>query len=111
MNFNLKGNKYKFIIQFQKENSDKGYFTVYAVCKKSGRYSTVNNLNFILSIFDIDSDNPHISESSDWFLSDKEFKSYFEIFNSIIGDNESLKMFEKRLVEDRLEGEWENVIQ
>ena len=110
MDFNFKGNKYKFNIEFQKDNSDKGYFTVCAISKNSGKCSTVNNLNFILSNFDIDSVNPNISESSGWLISEEEFRNYFEICNSIIADNESLKIFEDSLDEDRFEGEWANVI-
>jgi len=83
-------------------------FSIKAIHKSSRRSSTINNVNQILSDFNISETDKNFVES-DWELSKKKATYFVKKAKELFSDRNYLKFLEKRLDEDRAEGEWENV--
>jgi len=103
----IEGFKYDFQICSEKEN---GYscFYIRATCKSSGRTSCINNLNAILSELDVDPRKPKFADSS-WTVSSNEASYFADVAKTVLSDSRFLRYLEKKLHDDRLEGEWENI--
>ena len=99
----IQGEKYSFIIK-----SFDGKFFIKAIHNRTGRFSFINNLNPILSRFEIPVNDRRISESQ-WEISQKEEKSLFYKAIDILSSKNFLKYLEEYLEEDRRLSEWENV--
>ncbi|MDE2218715.1 MAG: hypothetical protein KGJ58_04740 [Patescibacteria group bacterium] len=82
-------------------------FYIEALHRASLRFSFINNLNAILSEFDIGIDDEKSSESQ-WRASKKQGKLFFEKAMNFLSDKAHRNYLEKRLDEDRECGEWEN---
>jgi hypothetical protein len=86
----------------------KGFeFIVTAIDRNLGKRSHVNNLNGILSEFDLDEDDPRAEESS-WYVSAKEIVRFHVIAGEMLRSKYHLKQIESTLDEDRMLGEWSN---
>jgi len=101
------GKKYGFEIVTQHEPPEFTFF-IKARCKATGRFSYINNLNTILSEFHIEVDDPKVAESI-WVVSKCEIGDFINIAKQSFSDSFFLDYLERRLDEDRTEGEWENV--
>lgn len=106
MNVGIKGFKYIFNVILQEGQQDH-FFAIQALDSSSHRASYINNLNVILSEFDIETNNSRV-ENSTWLIGREEAKQYVDIAVSILTDQIFLSYLEKRLDEDRTQGEWEN---
>lgn len=92
-------------------------FTITAIDRVTGKYSQINDLNFILSQFltedvdsekeDLDEEDPRI-EDKDWVLSAEELESFERIAKRLFQNKQSCDYLEFKLDEDRWEGEWAN---
>lgn len=82
-------------------------FYIEAVHISSLRFSFINNLNAILSEFDIDIDDEKISESQ-WIASERKNKLFYGKAIKFLSDKTYRDYLEKNLEEDRKCGEWEN---
>ena len=106
MIFRIKGKKYNFDIVLYKANKDFCFF-IRAICKFNGRFSCINNLNAILSEFNIVLDDTKVEDSL-WVVK-KEYASYFnDKAKHFLSDISFLSYLENQLDKDRLLGEWEN---
>ena len=104
----IEGEKYNYEIVSENEDEDICFF-IKAIHKLTGRYSCINNLNAILSEFNIGIDDPK-NEDSMWVLT-KENACYLEkTARQILSDPSFRDYLEKWLDEDRILGEWENKI-
>ena len=99
----IQGQKYSFIIK-----SSDGKFFIKAVHNKTGRFSFIDNLNPILSIFEIPINDRRISESQ-WEISQREEKPLFYRTIDMLSSKPLLKYLEEYLEEDRRLSEWENI--
>ncbi len=97
------GNNYKFYIV-----SDGIKFYIEALQLTTSRYSYINNLNAILSEFDIGIDDKKVSDSQ-WLVSLRQSYMFFEKASRILSNKNSRNHIEKMLDEDRKCGEWENL--
>ena len=104
----IQGNKYNFEIVCQK-CGESYQFYIRALCKSTERYSSINNLNTILSELGIDTDDSNF-EDSIWIVDQDEAKYFTRVTEEIITDNTYRDYLEHRLDEDRILGEWENII-
>ena len=104
----IEGRKYGF--EVISENEDEVFcFFIKAMDKLTGRYSCINNLNAILSEFNIGIDDPKIEDSM-WVLT-KEDACYLEkTAKQFLSDPSFRDYLEQQLDEDRMSGEWENKI-
>jgi len=96
----IDGKKYSFHVV-----NDGQKFFIKAICKMSGRYSCINNINAILSELKISQDNFHYYDSK--WVTDKSHHFYKNTIN-LLSDKSSLGYIEDKLDEDRFYGEWEN---
>jgi len=104
----IKGRKYSF--EVISENGDKdSCFFIKAIDKLTGRYSCINNLNVILSEFNIGIDDPK-NEDSMWVLTKEDVRYLRETARQFLLDPSFRNYLERRLDEDRVSGEWENKI-
>ncbi len=102
----VQSEKYNFEIVSEDEDS---YFFIKAIDIHTGRYSCINNLNAILSEFNIGIDDPKVEDSM-WVLT-KEDACYLEkTAKQILSDPSFRDYLERQLDEDRMSGEWENKI-
>lgn len=83
-------------------------FYIKALHFGSFRYSFINNLNAILSEFNIDIDDKKVSESQ-WFISKEQSNLFLKKTNRFLLNQNSRDYIEKKLDEDREYGEWENL--
>lgn len=102
----MHGEKYNFYIQSGKFG-EYILFSIRAVCKKSRRYSSINNLNVILSELQVDF-NDRKYEDSLWYVNMAEAERLAEITKETIKDENFLAYLESQLDIDRRAGEWEN---
>jgi hypothetical protein len=104
----IEGEKYNYEIVSENEDEDSCFF-IKAIHKLTGRYSCINNLNAILSEFNIGIDDPRVEDSM-WVLT-KEDTCYLEkTAKQILSDPSFRDYLERQLDEDRMSGEWENKI-
>lgn len=103
----ISGRKYRLeIVNTPFQN--KVLFYIKATDKKSKRYSHINNLNCILSLFNVGSNDFLVSESQ-WFIDKKQAKILAEKISIALESNDFSSYLEKQLDLDRFYGEWENI--
>ncbi len=107
MVINIQGEKYLFNIVSLKERQ-LGSFYIRATCKLTRRTSCINNLNPILSEFNIDSANQKFVDSM-WEVSITEASHFVNISKKIFSSKSFLNYLENKLDDDRDAGEWENI--
>lgn len=107
MIINIQGEKYFFDIVSQ-SNRQLVSFYIRATCKLTKRVSCINNLNLILSEFNIDSTNHKFADSM-WEVSIKEANYFINTAKEIFSSKFFLNFLEDKLDEDRIVGEWENI--
>ena len=107
------GNKYYFRIINETFDDGVCFWTLRAVCKKSKKYSGINNLNSVLGqlIGDegLDDVTGKYEDSLAWEVTKKEMKKFNRIAKSLVTSDSFLKYLEDKLGDDRSKGEWENV--
>jgi len=104
------GKRYNFKI-VSEVFGDEVEFYIRAICKFTKRTSCINNLNAVLSelIGDNETDNPKYYDSS-WTVTKKEAKKFMRIANNFLNCDRFMMYLEKKLDDDREEGEWENIV-
>jgi hypothetical protein len=98
----IKGQNYDFCIIAEDIE-----FFIEAIHKGSLKYSFINNLNAILSEFNVNVDDEKASESQ-WIVSKKQGKLFFKEAMELLSDRTYRAYLEKMLDEDRRCSEWEN---
>ncbi len=98
----IKGQNYNFYII-----ADGIKFYIKALHSASLRFSFINNLNAVLSEFDISVDDKKVSESQ-WIILKRQSNLLFKKAVGFLSDVNSRNYIEKKLDEDRRCGEWEN---
>ncbi|KPL00707.1 MAG: hypothetical protein AMJ91_03440 [candidate division Zixibacteria bacterium SM23_73_3] len=107
MIINIEGFKYDLEICLEKARRSFCFY-IRATCKSNRRTSCINNLNAILSELNFDPRKPRFADSS-WIVSKKEASCFADVAKAVLSDSQFLSYLEKKLHEDRLEGEWENI--
>lgn len=98
----IKGQNYNFCVV-----ADGMKFYIQALHRACLRFSFINNLNAILSEFDINIDDKKVSESQ-WHASKKQCNLFFKKATQFLSNRSSRNYIEKKLDKDRGYGEWEN---
>lgn len=98
----IKGQNYNFFIV-----ADGVRFYIKALHFASLRFSFINNLNTVLSEFDIGVDDKRVSESQ-WLTPKGQSILFFKKAERFLFNKNSRDYIEKKLDEDRECGEWEN---
>lgn len=104
----IEGEKYNYEIASENEDEDLCFF-MKAIHKLTGRYSCINNLNAILSEFNIGIDDPK-NEDSMWVLTKEDARHLEKTAKQFLSDPLFRDYLEEQLEEDRMSGEWENKI-
>jgi len=104
----IQGRWYNFEIGVQNEGTDFCFF-IKAIDKFYGKFSCINNLNAMLSEFNVDVDDPDFQDSM-WVVSKDEVRRFLRMAKQILLDIRFRNYLEMRLDEDRMAGEWENKI-
>lgn len=107
----FKGKRYNFELIAEKEGEDEYYyfFRIKAICKDSGRCSSVNNTNYVLSAYDYDLDDEEKCmkmNDSTWDIRKEEVENFTEIAEFMLTNPIDLKELEDYLDLDRECGEW-----
>jgi len=102
----VQGKKYDFKVVAKYEPPAFCFF-IEAECRATGRFSCINNLNTVLSAFNIKIDGPKAAESM-WVVTKDEIDDFIDTAREFLSDSYFLNYLERRLDEDRMEGEWEN---
>lgn len=103
----IKGDKYNFLVKCYKSNN-LFCFYIKATSTKGYKYSYINNLNGILSAFDIDIDDYKVAESQ-WVLNKKEANNFFKKAADFLADSSFVNYIEKQLDLDRELGQWNKI--
>lgn len=82
-------------------------FSITAIDRVSGKKSQINDLNSILSVFEVDEDDPRM-EDKDWLFSPEKILDLELAAGEIFRDKRLLRKIESELDDDRREGEWAN---
>ena len=98
----IKGQNYNFCVVV-----DRVKFFIEAIHCASLRFSFINNLNAVLSEFNINIDDKKVSESQ-WLASEKQNRLFFKRAIKFLSDKVCQNYLERKLDEDRECGEWEN---
>lgn len=85
-------------------------FYIRAICKLTKRTSCINNLNPILSEFGVSQTNPKYVDSM-WEVTEKEAKNFAKTAIGFLSNPTFLSYLEEKLDEDRMEGEWEKILE
>jgi hypothetical protein len=102
----ISGTRYNFEIMV--ENTDAySDFSIRAICKNTRRFSSINNLNSMLSEFDISGDAPKFDDST-WTLTEEETNHLEATARQLFSSPSFLEYLEDKLDEDRMAGEWAN---
>ena len=107
MTISIQGRKYNFEVVSQNERND-FYFFIRAICKSTKRVSCINNLNTILSEFNIEVDDPKFWDST-WVVTREEAYNLEGKAKQFLSDSSSRDYIESHLDEDRVLGEWETI--
>jgi len=102
------GKRYNFEIRVEKDQRTSA-FSIRAISKDTGRYSSINNLNTILSELGVDNDNPKYNDST-WVLGVKEAERFSDVIKKYLASPRFVHYLERKLDEDRACGEWENIL-
>jgi len=100
----INGKRYKFVIGFIKDKNN-FYFEIEAIDLKNKTHSFINNVNCILSQFDIDSHDGEKMESM-WKVKEKEGKRFFKQGVNFISSRSFREYLERQLNLDQELGEW-----
>ena len=100
----INGKNYKFLISFVKYRNN-FYFEIEAIDSQNKTHSFINNVNCILSQFDVDSDDCEKMESQ-WEVKEKEGKRFFKQGINFISCRSFREYLEKQLDLDQELGEW-----
>lgn len=103
----IRGKKYNFEIVLE-NGKNSTCFHIRAICKSTKRTSCINNLNAILSEFNVDIDARKYEDSS-WVLTNREAKNLAAKGKKLLFDSYFRDYIESCLDEDRALGEWENI--
>jgi len=103
----VRGRNYNFEIVLENGRKDSCFF-IRAICKSTKRSSCINNLNVILSEFNVDIDARKYEDSS-WVLPKREAKNLAAKGKNLLFDSSFRDYIESCLDEDRAIGEWENI--
>lgn len=109
MHRKIRGRHYNFEIV----SHNGGYlfcFHIRATCKFTKRTSCINNLNSILSEFGISQTNPKYVDSM-WEVTEREAKKFVKTTIGFLSNPTFLSYLEGKLDEDRMEGEWERILE
>jgi hypothetical protein len=103
------GKRYDFEIHTEEEGC---YSTFYirAICKDTGKYSSINNLNTILDVLGVDINKPTYGDSS-WVVTSKEAEHLGNITKRGLSSPLFKDYLECQLDEDKDCGEWTNMLQ
>lgn len=82
-------------------------FSVRAISKDNRRYSSINNLNAVLSELGVNADNPKYEDSL-WELGTKEADRLIDVMAVRLSSPRFVRYLECRLDDDRRCGEWAN---
>lgn len=104
----INGKKYNFEIGLYNRDGMFCFF-IRAICKSTRRFSCINNLNAILSVFEIDVNDPKVADSM-WVVPESVVYKFVGDIQQFLSDLSFLNYLERRLDEDRKLGEWENVL-
>ncbi|MCK4673841.1 hypothetical protein KAT67_07650 [candidate division WOR-3 bacterium] len=104
----IEGEKYNYEIVSKNEDEDLCFF-IRAIDKLTGRFSCINNLNAILSEFNIGIDDPKVEDSM-WVLTKEDVRYLRGTAKQFLSDPSFRNYLERQLDEDRTLGEWENKI-
>lgn len=85
------------------------FFSIRAICRNSLKYSSINNLNTILSLLDVQLEDRQYEDST-WIIPRHKADTFSQIIHQAFNEGSFLAFLEKQLDDDRLEGEWENQI-
>ena len=102
----INGGKYIIEVLTRSVNFNEYLFCINAKCIHTGLFSSINNLNAILSELDIGIDDPLVEDSS-WIVKKDDVIKYKQIIESSLSDPIYLKYLEKQLDLDRELSEWE----
>lgn len=102
----IQGEKYNFEIWTERGRRH-STFSIRAISKDTGKYSSINNLNTILATLGVDSDHPKFADSL-WVVTNKEAVKFEELIKSDLDSPFFRHYLEAKLDEDRMEGEWAN---
>jgi len=101
----------RYLFEVESTSIARGFaFVITAIDRSSGKRSHVNNLNGILSEFDLDEDDPR-TEESHWWVSMKEIERFQVRAGEMLRSKYQLRQIESTLDEDRMLGEWSNTRQ
>ncbi len=100
----ITGGKYDFIIKCGEIKCNYCFY-IEAKHRASFSHSYINNINCILSEFNIDVNDEKVAESQ-WALTKKEAGEYFIKANNFLNDTYFRKYIEQQLDLDRELGEW-----
>jgi len=103
----IRGGKYNFEIVSQNKGWDSCFF-IRAICKSTGRVSCINNLNAVLSEFNIGIDDPKGADST-WLVTEEETHYLEKTAKQFLASLLFVDYLERQLDEDRSLGEWENI--
>jgi hypothetical protein len=99
----------KYVLEVVSEcRDDDSIFYVKAKDRLTNRTYCINNLNIILSAWDVDIDDPRFEDSM-WLLSKKECSCFEAPTRSLLSEPFFIELLEHQLDEDRLFGEWKNI--
>lgn len=104
----IKGNRYNFEVR-EESAGEYADFSIRAINNNSGRFSSINNLNAILSELEID-DNDSKFWDSDWKISVEEGTQIIEKTRILLSSPSFLAYLENKLDEDRALGEWSSEV-
>lgn len=102
----ISGRRYNFEIETEKGRRY-STFSIRAISTDSGKFSSINNLNAILSELGIEGDNPKFDDSS-WVLTNKEAHEFENLIIEGLSSPSFIYYLEGKLDEDRSCGEWAN---
>jgi len=107
MTISIQGRKYNFEIVSHNGRKDFCFF-IRATCKSTKRTSCINNLNTILSEFNVELDDPKFWDSA-WVVTREEAYNLEDKAKQFLSDSSFRDYIESHLDEDRALGEWENI--
>ncbi len=109
MKKHFKGKRYNFELIVKEEGDGYYFFSIKAICKDSGRCSSVNNTNCVLSAYDYDLDDEEKClkmNDSTWDIRQEEVESFIGIAEFMLTNPIDLRELEDYLNLDRECGEW-----
>lgn len=102
----INGEKYIIEVLTRSVNFNEYLFCINAKCINTGLFSSINNLNTILSELDIGIDDP-LGEDSSWIVKKEDAFKYKKIIKTSLSSPIFFKYLEKQLDLDRELSEWE----